>query len=138
MKTICRLCQSTTLETVLCTHGPHYARRVCENGHFVDWVPRPREAQSTIPEMLKAFTAPRRCPAPLRGSDRQCAAARAVRYNAIGFAEKAGEPEFARLLASIADATWFLANKGLFPPDLKCWPRVDQMDDASIKEVVKP
>lgn len=129
--TACRLCGSDLFATVLCTSGPHYAKKVCHpHNHFIEWVARPREAMASIPDELRPFLIYRAKPIPLQGSERQVSAARSLRFSMTEFANKAGDPEYSMLLSCVRDASWFLANKGLHPPALRCWPRPDQMEPA--------
>jgi hypothetical protein len=132
-RTACLVCGSTDLTEVKMTRGPHYARMTCPAGHFVDWVARPPMDDAQIPEEIRGLIVQRKQSASLQGSPSQVALARGIRMNMISFANQAGASvEYVRLLTCINDATWFLANKGKFPPTLKCWPRVDQM--AQVEE----
>lgn len=126
MKTICPICGSDNLIIILMTSGPHHAKRVCQNRHFIEWVAAPRVGTAEIPEDLVSFTVKRTALADLKGTPKQVAMARSLRSNMISFANKVGREDYTRLLACIEDASWFLANRGLFPPEVK-WPKPEQL-----------
>lgn len=124
----CPRCGSADVTDTETTTGPHFAKRTCGAcGAFVAWVPFPRTRSAEMPAELAPFAVAGRAPVDLRGTPAQAAAARGVRACMVWTHRKAGNGRYADLLNGVADATWFLANRGLAPPQLKCWPRVDQM-----------
>lgn len=135
MRSDCGICKNTELTEVKFTTGSHYAKMVCSAGHFVGWVPWPPVDTSEIPEAVLALIASRRKPAPLRGSQRQVAFAESVRTKMVSFAGRNNQALFSQLAYCVNDASWFIANQDRFPPNLKCWPRVDQMEPVEVEAI---
>lgn len=129
--TACPTCGSTDLRDDVRPIGRHYGKRVCPDGHHCGWLPKPPDGGTPLPAEVAALVVPRSKPVSLKGTPGQVGAARMLRFNTISFHEKAGDRDFVALLKCVNDATWFLANKGRGPVDLKCWPRADQMEPVA-------
>jgi hypothetical protein len=117
-------CQYTDYMEVLTPEGPHYSKLVCrECGKFFKWMPRP--APVAMPVVARHAAAPL---AEFRaGSAAQIEAARAIRSAWLATCRRAGLNRTAKVLSSVKDASWFLANKDHDLDGLK-WPHPSQLD----------
>lgn len=128
-RTACPICQSTDLHDEPMTRGPHHAKRVCPQGHYVEWVARPITESSDIPAELRPYCVARKYRAELRGTPGQVDAAESIRAQMFARANREHVPDDVfNMMVGVADATWFLGNKGLMWPRWKCWPKVSQME----------
>lgn len=120
----CTRCGSATLVEVPTPEGPHYAKLVCEEcGGFIKWLPRPAPAAMPVVDRPDA--------APLAEiaakSEAQAEAARSIRADWLRKCRGAGLARTAKVLSSVIDASWFLANRNRGLDELK-WPHPSQLD----------
>lgn len=130
LPTSCRYCGSSDLTPIRCATGPHHAKLTCDGcGRCVAFLPRPRGATSAEGFRRAAEAAPARLP-DLLGTPRQVAFARTVRAEMLRGLQEALSPDAYRAMRGIADASWWIANKGRKAEDLR-WPADWFVPDAS-------
>jgi hypothetical protein len=124
----CRDCGSTLTAEVPCPGGPHHAKLACAGcGRFLRWLPRPDPG---IPlSELAASLRSRPGPAELTGTPTQVRWARSIRDRMLSDARRSGDRDRAAVLAGIADASWFIANRNRPPGEIR-WPAPGQLAAA--------
>jgi hypothetical protein len=128
----CPRCHSTETRTeVLPVGSVHYAKLLCAGcGRYLRFLPRQESKGGQPSAGTIARVHDRVRPAVLRGTDKQCLAARSIRENMLYRAQRRNDLDCARLLRCVADATWFLANRSAQSPEEFRWPAPNQMESA--------
>jgi hypothetical protein len=133
----CPYCGSHVLVITPGPFGPHHARLDCTwCDRMVAWLPAPTVRDSRMPDEVAALVISRDGPMPLVGTASQVAYAESIRRSMLAVARKAGSTEFAEMLLSVRDASWFIANKDRRPGE-HSWPQAHQMAPADVPEIGK-
>lgn len=119
-------CLHAKTEQVRLSTGVHWGKEMClDCGRFVRWIPAPKS------DNLDDYVVPEEvAPVKLTGSEAQVKWATAIRLDLVKSLREASAPEkFIRGMKSIAEASWWIANRGRSFEQIR-WP-ADWLPGAS-------
>jgi hypothetical protein len=130
----CPQCGESKQRTVMGPFGPHHAKLVCGGcGRHLKFLPKPAPPRGSRPSPeIVALVHPRQRACPLRGTGPQVRAARAIRNSLLFRIRDTTWIEYRYLIMCITDATWFMANSGKEPDELR-WPSPRQMEVSTFQ-----
>lgn len=126
----CPRCQHVRVVERLCTGGPHHSVRACEKCGLVRGYGRhPSTPEPPVPdELLERASLRTGGFAELEGSEKQIAWARSIRARMHSTALARDDHNRAAILASVRDATFFIANASKSYEEMK-FPSLTQLEE---------